>query len=149
MDLHITEKRLFALSAGDELQFDNLYLKAVYADHGDLVPDAIGFLLEIEGKKLYFAGDTAYRPDKLKAVIDFKPEIAILPINGAYGNLNAIEAAQMAKQLCVRYVIPCHFWTFKEHYAENGDPFTFSKEMQIYAPECHPIFLPQGGTFFY
>lgn len=146
IDMGIDREKLAALEAGDEIKVDDIAIKAVYADHGDLAPDAIGVLLEIKGIKLYFAGDTAYRPEKMQKAIDFKPDIAILPINGAYGNLNAVEAAKLARDTKAKVAIPCHFWTFKIH---RGDPQDFEDEMRKYAPDCMIKFMCQGEMFKY
>ena len=38
-------------------------VNAVFADHGDLAPDALGVVLDFDGVKVYQPpGDTAYRP---------------------------------------------------------------------------------------
>lgn len=94
-------------------------LRAVDCDHGDLAPDALGFLLDFGFETIYFAGDTALTPSRLEAALQAKPEIALLPINGAFGNLNGTLAARYAAMLNSKVLIPCHFWTFPLH---HGDP---------------------------
>lgn len=52
---------------------------------------------------------------KLKKVYEIKPEIALLPINGEYGNLDSNDAAKLGADIGSKVIIPCHYWTFIEH----------------------------------
>jgi L-ascorbate 6-phosphate lactonase len=149
VDMGIEKRRLIALKEGDQTKYRNISIKARFADHGESVPDAIGATMDINGTRIYYAGDTAYRPEKLNEIADFKPHIAILPINGAYGNLNSIEAASVAGTLGVKVAIPCHFWTFKEHCSQYGDPLSFYNELSTHVPECKAIFMAQGEKYIY
>ena len=72
---------------------------------------------------------------------DAKPDLALLPINGAYGNLNAREAAEYAAFCGAMRCLPYHFWTFAGH---GGDPMAFCKEMPVLAPDCELIMLTPG-----
>lgn len=113
----------------------------VDCDHGDLSPEALGLMLDFGFTRIYFAGDTALSPDRIKQAINAKPEVAILPINGAYGNLNSQDAAELAHMLGCRICIPCHFWTFPRH---HGDPQSFLEAMAALAPNCEARLLCQG-----
>jgi L-ascorbate 6-phosphate lactonase len=75
-----------------------------------------------------------------------KPEIAILPINGEFGNLNSIDAAILTHELRAKILIPCHFWTFAFH---KGDPSVLIKEFNQCAPESRLVVLAQGEMFEY
>ena len=112
-------------------------------DHGDLAPEALGLMLDFGFTKVYLAGDTALTPDRLKQAIDAKPEVAILPINGAYGNLDGQEAARLSNMLQAKICIPCHFWTFARH---RGDPQTFLEAMAEFSPGCEAKLLCQGES---
>ncbi|MEA4845978.1 MAG: MBL fold metallo-hydrolase, partial [Clostridiaceae bacterium] len=142
----IDKNRLKELKPGEEIRHKDISVKAVYADHDELAPDAIGFLLEVGGIRIYFTGDTSYCPEKLTDAIDFKPDIIIPPINGAYGNLDSEEAARLAGDTGAKVVIPCHFWTFREH---GGNPQAFFEAMKIYAPGCEVKFLTPGEVYKY
>jgi L-ascorbate 6-phosphate lactonase len=121
-------------------------LLPVKADHGEQSPKALGFIFDFGFIKVYFAGDTAYSPDKLKRVYESKPEIALLPINGEYGNLNSEEAARLAKEIGAKVVIPCHYWTFIEH---GSYPLHLKKIMEEEMPEIKLVFLAQGECYTY
>lgn len=110
-------------------------------DHGDLAPEALGLMLDFGFSRIYFAGDTALTSDRLEQAILTKPEVAILPINGAYGNLDGPEAAELALMLGSKICIPCHFWTFPRH---RGDPQSFLEAMAARAPGCEAKLLCQG-----
>jgi L-ascorbate 6-phosphate lactonase len=120
---------------------DGLRLEAVHADHGEMVPDPIGVLIEMEGIKMYAAGDTAYVPEAMKRAVDYKPDLLIAPINGANGNMNGEEAARLAVDCGAKAVIPCHFWTFTEHL---GNPQEFKDRMAVTAPGVQALMMCQG-----
>jgi len=119
--------RIRLLADGDVLDLDGVQVQVLRADHGEMCPDALGFLFTDNGHTIYFAGDTAYTPAMLQPAIDAAPEVALLPINGAYGNLNSLEAAQLAEDLGCKTVIPCHYWMFVEH---GSCPFDFMNAMK-------------------
>ena len=107
--------------------FSGLSVQGCFADHGELAPEALGLLLDFQGIKVYHAGDTCFRPDKIRESISSEIDILIAPINGRFGNLTAHEALELAVFLKPKWVIASHFWMFLEHVCENGkgDPATF------------------------
>jgi L-ascorbate 6-phosphate lactonase len=139
--LPVPEKSYRPFNRDDVFSFKGIQLEAVYADHGDMVPDPIGILIEMEGIKIYLTGDTAYVPDSMKRAIDYKPDLLIAPINGANGNMNGAEAARLAKDCSAKAVIPCHFWTFTEHL---GNPQEFKDKAAQVSPKLTVIMLCQG-----
>ncbi len=137
----LDETRLIEIDEGKSVDLGWVKFTGVYADHGDLAPDAVGVLIETSGISVYYTGDTAYRPEEMKQAIEAKPDIIILPINGAYGNLDSVEAAKLVKDTGAKYAIPCHFWTFAVH---GGDPQKFDDEMKETAPDSQAVFFAQG-----
>lgn len=126
---------------GDTIALDDsIFITAFPADHGTMAPDAIGLLLEMDGHKIYFSGDTSFHPEWCERIAAYDPEIAALSINGAFGNMNAEEGAQAAKLLRVKGAIPCHFWTFTEH---GGEPQRF-RELLEADGACQAICMRQG-----
>jgi L-ascorbate 6-phosphate lactonase len=136
--------RLFKV--GDKTEIKGISFEAVYADHGAMVPDPIGIYIIMEGIKIYIVGDTAYVPRVVEQAVQFHPDILILPINGENGNLNSVEAAQLAEDSKARTVIPCHFWTFAEH---RGDPQEFHDQTAKLAPETKAFIFCQGEIICY
>ncbi len=138
--LHIHEKTTF-LSVGDSVTRGGIGLTAVPCDHGAETPYAIGLLIEIAGKRIYIMGDTAYRPDYLENERLHGVDLLILPINGAFGNLNETEAARVVSILRPSLSVPCHYWNFAEH---GGSPMLFMNAMKETAPEAKYLLMRQG-----
>jgi L-ascorbate metabolism protein UlaG (beta-lactamase superfamily) len=65
----------------------------------------LGFVVEIGGKRIYYAGDTDATVEMKKLT---KIDVAILPVGGTY-TMNAAEAAQAVNEMKPRLAIPCHW----------------------------------------
>jgi len=115
------------IAPGDVFHAAGEMVTATECDHGELSRDAVGIILEIGKRRIYIMGDTCYHPELLDNELYHDLDVLILPINGAFGNLNEHEAALVAKKLNAKLTIPCHFWNFAEH---GGDPAKFAQEMQ-------------------
>ena len=137
------------LKLNEEWNGKGISIKAIYADHGDLAPDAVGMLIDIEGIKIYHAGDTCFSPDKIKASLNSDVDIMIAPINGQYGNLNASEACMLAKAIIPKVIIASHFWMFLQHVSEGGigDPTTFLKESEKLPKDMKAMVMAPGELF--
>ena len=57
----ITEMR-----AGDRATDAGYSIEAVFADHGDTAPEALGFLIETDGVRIYFTGDTSNQQTRMQ-----------------------------------------------------------------------------------
>jgi L-ascorbate 6-phosphate lactonase len=141
----ITEKRYKILREGERTQIGEAVFQAVYADHGELAPEAVGFLIKINGVTIYNVGDSGLATELiLKSLGNEKINVMIAPINGAYGNLDEIEACSLACAVQPDVLIASHFWMFVEH---GGDPAAFLVEAKrlglngiVMAPgESYPI----------
>jgi L-ascorbate metabolism protein UlaG (beta-lactamase superfamily) len=66
----------------------------------------LGFIVTLEGLRLYHAGDTDFIPE----MHDLKVDIALLPVSG-FTVMNAEEAAQAALALHPQVAIPMHYGT--------------------------------------
>jgi L-ascorbate metabolism protein UlaG (beta-lactamase superfamily) len=65
----------------------------------------LGFIIEIAGKRIYYAGDTDVT-DEMKALKNI--DLALLPVGGTY-TMNADEAADATKQFNPKQAIPYHW----------------------------------------
>ena len=91
---------------------------ALPAFHSSSTPEglyagcACGYIFEIEGKRIFHAGDTSLNSE-MKVIGDlYSPEISLLPIGGFY--TMDIEHAVVASQwLNTKIVIPMHYNTFE------------------------------------
>ena len=104
------------LPFGENRQLPFGSLKLTPAVHGTGLPDGSdggqpgGFLLAVDGKKIYIAGDTALF-DNMKSIGGEGLELAILPIGGFY-TMDPDQALQAVKVLAPKHVIPYHFNTW-------------------------------------
>ncbi len=93
------------------------------AFHSSSLPDgsyggnAASILLDIDGVRIYHAGDTCLSSEMKTIKELYAPQIALLPIGGNY-TMDVEHAAMAAKWLGVRTVIPMHYNTFPEIQAD-------------------------------
>lgn len=81
--------------------------------------EGFGYILGMNGVKVYHASDTDFIPEMKKV----KADIAILPIGGTY-TMDCREAAEAANAIKPKVVIPMHYNTIKE---TRVDPEEFAK----------------------
>ncbi|HEY3298160.1 MAG TPA: MBL fold metallo-hydrolase [Armatimonadota bacterium] len=128
-------------SPDDSMNFGEVSITALNADHGELCPTALGFMVTFGTRKLYFTGDTAYNRDLLSDSIAQKPEIIIPCINGAFGNMDASMAARLAKECGSRIAFPSHYGMFAEH---GGSPEDFVNAVRSISPSTRVELLAPG-----
>lgn len=112
-----------------------LRVRAVPAAHSEVERDhdgnlaCVGFVLEYEGRRIYFAGDTSARQEVIDALVEHGPlHTAFLPVNehnffrgrrGIVGNMSVREAFQLAIEIGVSQVVAVHWDMFA---ANDVDP---------------------------
>ncbi len=120
-DAGVTRERVTILREGETCTFQDLAIRAVYADHADLAPDAVGFVIRAGAVTLYFVGDSGFAPERMLPDLP-TVDVMISPINGAYGNLNEAQACMLAARVRPHWCIGSHTGMFAEH---GGDPARF------------------------
>lgn len=105
----VSEIRFFGIaSAHEALECD---------EHGRV--KYLGYVLQFGSWSIYHSGDTVRYEGMSGKLLPFKIDVALLPINGRSparrvpGNLFGREAAQLAKDIEAKLVIPCHFEMFE------------------------------------
>lgn len=83
---------------------------------------ACGFVIEVEGKKIYHAGDTGLTME-MTLLEDENIDVAILPIGGYY-TMDIQDAARAVKMIKPRVAIPMHYNTFPRI---EADPEEFAR----------------------
>jgi L-ascorbate metabolism protein UlaG (beta-lactamase superfamily) len=80
-------------------------------DDGVFLGQAASFLLEVDGARIYHAGDTALFGDMRLIGEEFEIDVALLPIGGHYtmGIEDAVRAVKMLRPIIV---VPMHYNTF-------------------------------------
>jgi L-ascorbate metabolism protein UlaG (beta-lactamase superfamily) len=87
----------------------------------------LGYVLQFGGWTLYHSGDTVRYGGMSEKLCPYKIDVALLPINGraperhVSGNLFGSEAAQLARDIEAKLVIPCHFEMFEFNTASPDD----------------------------
>ncbi len=97
------------MKAGDSLTVGEVTVEAVFAYNVDKAfhpkqAGHLGFVLEMLGERLYFAGDTDVIPEMSKIRCD----VALLPVSGVYV-MTAEEAVEAARQIRPRVAVPMHY----------------------------------------
>ncbi|MCW4051867.1 MAG: MBL fold metallo-hydrolase [Candidatus Bathyarchaeota archaeon] len=121
-----------SLKPGEETVIDGIEIRAVEAyNHKRFKPSGkpwhpqgygVGYLVTVEGKTIYHAGDTDLIPEMKKLGL---VNVALLPTGDKYTMDNA-EAAEAALLIKPQVVIPMHTWEkdtseFKERLEANSD----------------------------
>jgi L-ascorbate 6-phosphate lactonase len=138
--------RCHLLEEGKSITVGSVQVSGVYADHGELAPDALGVVLNFSGIKVYHTGDTAYRPEQFRPAIEMRPDILLPCINGAFGNMDAREAALLTSLINPKIVVPTHFWMFVE---QNGDPGAFLNYCKDFAPQTKALLMKPGEELLF
>lgn len=126
---------------GKMVRRDGLEITAVEADHGQLCQDAVGFIVKCGQRSIYFTGDTCYSDKIISKVNEHQPEIIVVCINGAFGNMDAVEAAGFVSLCHAKSVIPAHFWLFAEH---GGEPAKFIECVKKDSSKINSLLLTPG-----
>ena len=123
--LDMDPDQLEAIDAGQSIALGPFELHAVPAAHEDLAKDDlgrhqfVGYVAKLGPWTVYHSGDTIPYDGMEETLRQWKIDVALLPINGrrperrVAGNLWGREAANLAKAIGVRMVIPCHYDMFE------------------------------------
>jgi L-ascorbate metabolism protein UlaG (beta-lactamase superfamily) len=98
-----------AIKAGNQIDMAGIKIKAVAAYNKDKPfhpksSEWVGYILEMNGTRIYHAGDTDFIPE----MKDVAADIAFLPVSGTYV-MNPEEACAAAKKIMPKVVIPMHY----------------------------------------
>jgi len=121
-----------ALHIGGGFSFPFGRVKMTIAFHGSALPDGSyggnpgGFLLDVEQRRIYHAGDTGLFYD-MKLIGQEKPiDVALLPIGDNY-TMGPEDALRAAELLNPRLVVPMHYNTFE---VIEQDPDDFAHKVK-------------------
>lgn len=84
--------------------------------------ECVGFLVELDGKLVYFAGDTS-RTEQMETFAARKIDYALLPCDGVY-NMDLDEASACAELIAARHSIPIHMAPGKLFDRARAERFT-------------------------
>ncbi len=115
------------ITPGDRLEVDGINISAVpsYNTDKDFHPKAnqwLGFVVEIDGIKIYHAGDTDFIPEMKTLEVD----IALLPVSGTYV-MTSDQAVKAALAIHPKLAIPMHYGAIV---GSQQDAIAFQKALQ-------------------
>ena len=131
-------KEVFEMKRWDVVERDGVRITAVPAQHftGRYGFDAAwlgslaytGYVIEVEGITVFFAGDTGYNPELFKEIgRRFNIDLAIVPIApgssgglGSHIHANPAGALMIYRDLGAKYLMPMHFGTL--FYGSDSNP---------------------------
>lgn len=82
----------------------------------------LGFIVDVDGVKIYHAGDTDFIPE----MKDFKVDIALIPVSGTYV-MTAEQAVKAALAIKPRLAIPMHYGAIV---GDEQDAIQFKKALE-------------------
>jgi L-ascorbate metabolism protein UlaG (beta-lactamase superfamily) len=95
---------------GTKFTFTNAFHSSS-ADDGTYLGEPAGIVIRVDGKSIYFAGDTTVFGDMALIERLYKPDVAVLPI-GDWFTMGPDEAALALELLGNPRCVPCHWGTF-------------------------------------
>lgn len=129
------------LDRGQTLERCGFHIKATPADHD---VDSVGYIVEFDGRKLYFSGDALFTTKTIVPNVGMAPDIAFICINGKLGNMNYMEAASYCKILGTKVGVPTHYDLIR-HNTEN--PKEFTDALARVAPEVRGFVMELGREY--
>ena len=140
--LKMSDKNITYVAPYDRESCGDFNILFTPCDHGTLAPDAVGVIVEVDGKKIIEVGDTCLRLDYADEFKQYGPfDVLIAPINGAYGNLNETDCVTLAGALRPKLTVPCHYGMFASH---GGNPRIFHENMIERYPDLKYTFMRLG-----
>jgi L-ascorbate 6-phosphate lactonase len=134
--------RTTSVSRGDVVEIGDLTVRAVHARHLfglEPTPDAVGYVLEVDGTTIYHSGDTEYDSD---IISDTRGVTAsLISINGTTGNMNAHEAAMLAWLQGAKLAVPFHYGLWRD--VDYGEGATLDPELFV---NTYHRLHPEGRT---
>lgn len=131
---------------GGKRAFDFGTVKLTTAQHGSGIAGGFpcGFLIESEGKKVYYAGDTALTMD-MQLLRDYwgPIDLALLPI-GSNFTMDAADAVVATKFIAPKVCIPTHYDTWP---AIAADTDAFRRDVEQACPATKVVLLKPGESF--
>ena len=124
------QEELYADGVYADVQLKDIHIRAVPA-YNEKHPreTTVGFLVEMNGKKLYIAGDTSKIPE-MKALSMERIDYAFFPTDGVF-NMDAREASECAGIVGAAHSIPIHTCKNTEGIYNEGNAKRFQADGRI------------------
>ena len=157
-------ERLLGASVGSVIEECGVTIMPLPAVHGALPEDGYGFhrtesgeypflgyVIELDGVRIAHTGDTLVYDGLAEQLRALDLDLLIVPINGVswfrerrgiVGNMNVLEAAELAEASAARLVIPVHWDLFADN---TEDPENFVRRLATHHPGVNAS-VPSIGT---
>lgn len=140
--LKIDREMPIGLDDGTSIEVEGIKVSGIASAHETVERDEqgrarfLGYMLEFDGWTVYHSGDTIRYEGMAERLRKFNIDVALLPINGRAperrvpGNLFGREAAQLAKSIAAKLVIPCHYEMFEFNTAPPDEFIEECRQLQ-------------------
>jgi len=157
----IADERIIVPRVYEPVSLAGLRFTAVPSAHYHLEYDPerghrwLGFLIELNGVRIYHAGDTILYDGLGEQLRPYQVDIACLPVNGRdwyreqqgiIGNLDAREAGQLAAYIGAKVLIPMHNDMFVSN---RVNPACLADILDRYHPYQRYHWLQPGELYYY
>ncbi len=128
------------MNMGGTAKVDGAEFSMVQALHSAEKGAPAGFVINVDGKRIYHTGDTGlFYSMKLIGEI-FKPDLLLLPIDGLF-NMDYVQASKAVELVKPEFVIPMHYNTWPPI---EADPNKFKEKAQEFAK----VIVLKPGEYF-
>jgi L-ascorbate metabolism protein UlaG (beta-lactamase superfamily) len=133
-------EKLQPMNKGGTVEVDGVRVTMTDAHHSSSTEDGTysgepaGVVIELDGIRVYHAGDTCVFGDMQLIGRIYSPDVAVLPIGGHY-TMDPREAAVALELLGVRRCIPCHYGTFPLLAGTPDELSQLASGVEVIAPE--------------
>ncbi|MDH5466463.1 MAG: metal-dependent hydrolase [Candidatus Aminicenantes bacterium] len=128
------------MNIGGTIDARGVRVHMVQALHSAEKGNPAGVIIEMDGKKIYHAGDTGLTYDMKLIGEFFKPDLSFIPIGDRY-TMGIPSAAKAVEFVQTKKVIPIHYNTFP---IVSADPEEFKKKV---GDKAEVIILKPGETY--
>lgn len=137
-ELKIPKRQTVSIATDSKLNVRDVSIKAVPAHHPQSFYP-LSFLIELNGVKIFHAGDT----DLMEEHEKIRADVVLLPIGGSY-TMDLVDAVKAIKCMKPKFAIPMHYNTF-EHI--KADPQEFKARIEKSNLKTIPVILEPGQKF--
>jgi L-ascorbate metabolism protein UlaG (beta-lactamase superfamily) len=145
--------RFVEVDDGKSVRVADFEIHGVAAAHQNVERDEsgrcrfLGYVIQWGDLTVYHSGDTLWHDGLVHSLQPFRIDLAFLPINGdrperrVAGNLDGKQAAQLARTIGARCVVPCHFDLFEFN---TATPDEFLAECRRLNQRCRVLRNGEG-----
>ncbi|MCM1320483.1 MAG: MBL fold metallo-hydrolase [Bacteroides sp.] len=120
------------------LDIYGLHIEAVQAyNKNHRAEECVGFLVTVNGKTLYFAGDTS-KTEQMAQLSAKNIDYAFLPTDGRF-NMDIAEAIECAELIKAKHTVPYHIFPGELFNRERAEQFVTESACIIEPGECIEI----------